>query len=306
MDMNIVREVKGSMPDVVYPHKQHTEWLDCSNCHPAIFVPQKGANQISMAAILLGEKCGVCHGKVAFPGLRMPPLPFEEEGYAPCPGYGRRQVITGEPRMKKTLIAALLATFVTLTAAQSQPPESAASRLAAAKPDRDQLQSTLESVDKLLGSSSAARQIEASKAADAIARREKAVELHRNARAALGSGDLEHAAALLTEARAVFFEAVRLAAPDEVLAKKLENDYKTRLDSVKALQGAYKRVATEKATPPVGCRKRSRRSTSRWPRRRSSPARDATAKVAANSTGPTWWPRRASAVCAAATRWSAR
>lgn len=67
MDLNIVREVKGSMPDVVYPHKQHTEWLDCSNCHPAIFIPQKGANAISMAAILLGEKCGVCHGKVAFP-----------------------------------------------------------------------------------------------------------------------------------------------------------------------------------------------------------------------------------------------
>ncbi len=67
MDLNIVREVKGSMPDVVYPHKQHTEWLDCSNCHPAIFVPQKGANQISMASILLGQACGVCHGKVAFP-----------------------------------------------------------------------------------------------------------------------------------------------------------------------------------------------------------------------------------------------
>ena len=67
MDLNIIREVKGSMPDVVYPHKQHTEWLDCSNCHPAIFIPQKGANQISMASILLGQKCGVCHGKVAFP-----------------------------------------------------------------------------------------------------------------------------------------------------------------------------------------------------------------------------------------------
>ena len=67
MDMNIVREVKGSMPDVVFPHKQHTQWLDCSNCHPAIFIPQKGANQISMASILLGQQCGVCHGKVAFP-----------------------------------------------------------------------------------------------------------------------------------------------------------------------------------------------------------------------------------------------
>lgn len=67
MDLNIIREVKGSMPDVVYPHKQHTEWLDCSNCHPDIFIPKKGANQISMASILLGEDCGVCHGKVAFP-----------------------------------------------------------------------------------------------------------------------------------------------------------------------------------------------------------------------------------------------
>jgi c(7)-type cytochrome triheme protein len=67
LELNIVREVKGSMPDVVYPHKQHTQWLDCSNCHPAIFIPQKGANQISMASIILGQKCGVCHGKVAFP-----------------------------------------------------------------------------------------------------------------------------------------------------------------------------------------------------------------------------------------------
>ncbi|MBK9132621.1 MAG: cytochrome c, class I [Gammaproteobacteria bacterium] len=67
MDLDIVRPVKASMPDVVFPHRQHTEWLFCSNCHPAIFVPQKGANQISMSAILLGQKCGVCHGKVSFP-----------------------------------------------------------------------------------------------------------------------------------------------------------------------------------------------------------------------------------------------
>ena len=67
LDLNIVREVKGSMPDVVYPHKQHTQWLDCANCHPAIINPKKCANQISMASILMGEKCGVCHGKVAFP-----------------------------------------------------------------------------------------------------------------------------------------------------------------------------------------------------------------------------------------------
>ena len=67
MDLNILRVPKGSMPNVVFPHKQHTEWLECSNCHPAIFVPQKGANIINMPLIMLGQKCGVCHGKVAFP-----------------------------------------------------------------------------------------------------------------------------------------------------------------------------------------------------------------------------------------------
>lgn len=67
MNLNIVFDVKGSMPDVVYPHKAHTQWLDCSNCHPAIFIPRKGADQISMASIMMGKKCGVCHGRVAFP-----------------------------------------------------------------------------------------------------------------------------------------------------------------------------------------------------------------------------------------------
>ncbi|MBI4827832.1 MAG: cytochrome c, class I [Nitrospinae bacterium] len=67
LDLNIVRVVRGSMPDVLYPHAPHTKWLTCENCHDAIFVPEAGKNQISMAAILMGEKCGVCHGKVAFP-----------------------------------------------------------------------------------------------------------------------------------------------------------------------------------------------------------------------------------------------
>jgi len=67
LDLNIVREVKGSMPDVVFPHDKHTELLDCAGCHPAIFQMQKGASKMSMAAIMLGESCGACHGRVAFP-----------------------------------------------------------------------------------------------------------------------------------------------------------------------------------------------------------------------------------------------
>jgi len=67
MTLDIVMEVKGSTPDVVFPHGIHTELLDCSVCHPQVFVPQKGANQITMAEIMLGQKCGICHGSVAFP-----------------------------------------------------------------------------------------------------------------------------------------------------------------------------------------------------------------------------------------------
>lgn len=135
--------------------------------------------------------------------------------------------------------------------AQSAPaaaPESAATRLAGGKVDKDQLNFNMESVGKLLESSSAARQIESSKAPEAIARREKARELYKSARQALDAGDLNKASALLTEVRSSFFEAVRFAAPEEVTAKKLEADYRARLDSVNALLGAYKRVAGEKGS----------------------------------------------------------
>ncbi len=66
-DLNIEFKVKGSTPDVIFPHGAHTRWLACANCHAGIFVPQKGANRISMEGIMRGQKCGVCHGSVAFP-----------------------------------------------------------------------------------------------------------------------------------------------------------------------------------------------------------------------------------------------
>src|SRR3569832_2380613 len=67
MDLDIVRPVKASVLVVVFFFRQHTEWLACANCHPAIFIPLKCVYQINMSAILLGQKCGVCHGKVSFP-----------------------------------------------------------------------------------------------------------------------------------------------------------------------------------------------------------------------------------------------
>lgn len=155
---------------------------------------------------------------------------------------------------RKAKIIVVIASIA--ASAQAQVPTgeqgSAATRLQAAKVDKDTLSFTMESVGKLLELSSAARQIEASKVPEALAKREKARELYKSAQAALSAGDLPKASQLLTGVRTNFFDAVRLAAPEEVTAKKLEDNYKARLDSVNALLGAYKRVANEKGSAAKG------------------------------------------------------
>lgn len=67
IDFNVIFKVRGELPSVVFPHLAHTVWLDCTNCHPKIFVMQAGVNHVTMDAIRQGEFCGRCHGKVAFP-----------------------------------------------------------------------------------------------------------------------------------------------------------------------------------------------------------------------------------------------
>lgn len=67
LDQDSIISKFGSMPAVKFSHRQHTLWLDCSNCHDRLFKAQAGANRYSMTAILNGEQCGVCHGAVAFP-----------------------------------------------------------------------------------------------------------------------------------------------------------------------------------------------------------------------------------------------
>lgn len=54
------------MPFVLFPHNQHTQWLDCTNCHPVPFEKRAGGHSITMNSIMRGEDCGLCHGKVAF------------------------------------------------------------------------------------------------------------------------------------------------------------------------------------------------------------------------------------------------
>lgn len=56
------------IPPALFPHKAHTEWLECNSCHPDTFnIKKKTTEQFRMTRILQGEFCGACHMKVAFP-----------------------------------------------------------------------------------------------------------------------------------------------------------------------------------------------------------------------------------------------
>lgn len=52
-----------------FPHSSHTQWLGCPNCHPGIFAMAKGTAKVTMAQIMAGKYCGMCHGpsRIAFP-----------------------------------------------------------------------------------------------------------------------------------------------------------------------------------------------------------------------------------------------
>ncbi len=63
----IIKSKMDFMPDVLFPHDVHNEWLNCSPCHPKMFEKKAGATPISMTAIWKGRYCGRCHDKVAFP-----------------------------------------------------------------------------------------------------------------------------------------------------------------------------------------------------------------------------------------------
>ena len=68
LDLDIIMPRTAEMPMVRFPHKQHTEWLDCSNCHEHLFKYKAGATKaVNMFQVLQGEYCGLCHGAVSFP-----------------------------------------------------------------------------------------------------------------------------------------------------------------------------------------------------------------------------------------------
>jgi len=67
LDLDIYFDQTADLRVVRFPHRPHTEWLDCVNCHDQIFKRGRGENEFGMFSILEGEFCGQCHGAVAFP-----------------------------------------------------------------------------------------------------------------------------------------------------------------------------------------------------------------------------------------------
>ena len=58
-------------PNVIFPHKIHSYWLQCKICHQTkggvIFNKNTGSNPVSMRDISKTKWCGRCHNKVSFP-----------------------------------------------------------------------------------------------------------------------------------------------------------------------------------------------------------------------------------------------
>lgn len=66
LDLDVVMKNTKEMPYVRFPHRSHTLWLACGNCHPEPFKAQAGSTAIAMADIFRGQFCGMCHDRVAF------------------------------------------------------------------------------------------------------------------------------------------------------------------------------------------------------------------------------------------------
>ena len=59
--------VTEDLPRALFPHWVHRIRFRCKVCHVGIFVPQAGANAVTMTDIIGGEFCGKCHnGSTAF------------------------------------------------------------------------------------------------------------------------------------------------------------------------------------------------------------------------------------------------
>lgn len=129
---------------------------------------------------------------------------------------------------------------VALGTAQAQ--DEAASR-------RASVERRVVSVQTLVETSSAAREVEKSGRSDALARRSQARESARLAREALASGDLPSASSLAEDAAKHLIAAARLARDEGAHTDESAAELRLRMDSARALLAALRRIGAEKSSP---------------------------------------------------------
>lgn len=130
----------------------------------------------------------------------------------------------------------------------AEPTPATATANTRAPEDKEQLARRLASIATLIETSSAAKQIDTSANAEALALRDNARDLRQQAEAAYKSGDYPRASSLLDQAAKRLFEGVRLASPEQVNGEKEQRDFDNRMESVKALLAAQQRISAEKGT----------------------------------------------------------
>ena len=123
---------------------------------------------------------------------------------------------------------------------------STAARTALPLQGKEHVERRLASMEMLIEKSSGARQIDASAIPAALAMRGKARELRQQAVDAAKAGNYAGASALLDQVAKTMLDSVRLAAPDQITGKKKQLDFDNRMESVKMLLDAQKRISAEK------------------------------------------------------------
>lgn len=106
--------------------------------------------------------------------------------------------------------------------------------------------SKLQSVEKLLETSSAAQQIKASDNQAAKVKHGEAIALYAKAKLAHNKGEEQQVAALLKQATTAMFEATRMIKKDGSFMAKDLRDFDARKESIEALCTAYENIAKEK------------------------------------------------------------
>lgn len=146
------------------------------------------------------------------------------------------------------LLCLVLYLPVTATVAAEVTPDSSQTTPRPPRPpeDAEQLDRRLSSVEKLIEKSSAAQQVESSGNSQAQVLRGQARELRLQAQTSFKAGNLVDASRLLDQAAKKMFEGARLSAPEQLAGDKKKRDFASRLESVKALLAAQKRISVEK------------------------------------------------------------